>query len=45
MFTAIDGALGANVEFVLKEEFEECGVAKLIACGFLESNFEAGKEP
>ena len=40
LFTAIDGALGSNVEFVLKEEFEEFGVAELIASGFLESDFE-----
>ena len=38
------GSLGADVEFVLKEELEEFGVTELIADGFLEADFETYKK-
>ena len=43
LFATTNGALSTDIEFVLKEEFEELSVAELIAGGFLESYFEANK--
>ena len=45
LFSSTEGALGTNVQFVLKEEFEELCMAELVAGSFLQTHFEASKKP
>jgi hypothetical protein len=44
LFAPLQASLGANVEFVLEEQFEELAVGKAVGGGLLEAEFQSSSQ-